>query len=194
VRRLVLILATLPTVACAHVPQRASAPPTPAPPAARVADASRDGKVGYRFLFEPATRVEATEGDRTEFHNPAPLDKLALPAYPADALASGATGTVVVRIVIDDEGRVIAVGDSPKEASSAGPFAAALRDAVDRTVRGWPFSPGRVEVVEDGKDLDGDGKPDYSRIVKQEYVKVFYDVRFDFTIENGKGAVRSTAP
>ena len=78
--------------------------------------------------------------------------------------------------------------------SSPGPFAAAFRGSVERAVRRWRFTGGRIDQIEDGNDLDGDGQPDYTRVVASDPISVFYDVRFDFEIVAGEGKVRSTAP
>lgn len=47
--------------------------------------------------------------------------------------------------------------------------------------------------MKDGNDVDGDGKSDYKIAVRLEVVPVYYDVRFDFTIVEGK-ARRSSPP
>ena len=58
----------------------------------------------------------------------------------------------------------------------------------------WKFVPAQWQWLEDGKDLNGDGAPDFRRVVKAEAVAVYLDVRFDFKIVAGKGEVRKTGP
>ena len=101
---------------------------------------------------------------------------------------------MVVRIVIDTEGRVSSVADSQLAPSTAGVFAADFREAVETAVRRWRFLPGHIDQLENGDDVDDDGKADYVRIVQRDLVPVFYDVRFDFEIVDGRGRVNSTAP
>jgi hypothetical protein len=42
-----------------------------------------------------------------------------------------------------------------------------------------------METVENGPDQDGDGEPDYTRVVEIAPVPVLYDVRFDFDSVGG---------
>jgi hypothetical protein len=137
--------------------------------------------VGYSFLLDPSVQRPAGT-----FVPPSPREELRLPVYPPDALAARAgAASVSVRIVIDTEGRIANVTDSPLEASSAGPFASEFHDAVLRSLRHWRFTPGRIEQSEDG--------PGYRTITSMEAVRVFYDVRFDFDVVSGEGRVRTSA-
>jgi hypothetical protein len=118
-----------------------------------------------------------------------------LPNYTARPLeARAGAAHVVVRILIDTNGRIADVTASPVEADSPGPFAADFRDAVLRALRHWPFTPGHFDSYEDGPDDDHDGKADYRRLTRSDMVPVRYDVRFDFEIVGGEGRVRTTAP
>ena len=155
-------------------------PPPPPPPT---------GITTYAFVFDPSNPA-TTLGEEVRFLRPVPQGALALPAYPEDALlARDGPHRELVRIVIDDNGIVAEVGDSPLGASDGGPHAASFRAAVDSAVRRWRFQPGLLRKVGPGNDLDGDGKPDYVVTTAQERVPVYYDVRFTFAIVEGKGIV-----
>ncbi len=178
---LICIALSATAASCAHVAQ-----PPPAPPP----DPTRGG-VALRFIVDPkAEPPKLTE--HQEFLAPKIHGAPAMPAYPRDALAAKSGGTVVVRITIDTEGAVALVEDSPVMASTEGPFATAFRAAADKAIRSWRFSPGEIQQLEDGKDLDGDGKPDYTVLVRSDRVPVIYDVRFDFYLVKGAGKVRSS--
>ncbi len=189
-RAVVLTCCALVLAGCASAPAPA---PATTPPAAPAPVAAPTGRVGFQVVADPS--VDNALADRQEFVVPRPVDPpLAKPPYPADALAAGAAGVVGVRITIDPDGAVTTVEDSPVVPGTPGPFAAAFRAAVEGTVRRWRFSGGRVELLEDGKDLDDDGKPDYTRVVQSVPVSVFYDVRFEFTIVDGAPRVQGGVP
>jgi hypothetical protein len=150
------------------------------------------GQVAYRFLLDPTSAVLQL-ADQTEFVAPIPKDEFSLPRYPRTALdAKAGPAHVVVRILIGTDGRIADVRDSPLEASSSGPFAGEFRDAVLRALRHWRFTPGRIDQVT-GKDLDGDGQPDYREVIHYDLVPVFYDVRFDFETVGDEGRVKTSA-
>jgi TonB family protein len=167
-----------------------------APPAARPVMPKTDaahGAVGMRFIADPSGEPPKLT-DHQEFVAAQMVGPPVLPVYPAQALAASAPPFLVaVRITIDKDGKVTKIEDSPVLASSTGPFAGEFRAAVDDAVRRWRFSGGYIDQVEDGKDLDGDGKPDYTTLVERDPVDVLYDVRFDFEIVRGEGKVRSSA-
>jgi len=172
-------------------------PETIVPPA----HAPARGVVGMTFL--PA--VEESESETEDHHEgqnedkeqrrfvpPTPRTELSLPDYPPEALAAGAPPIrIVLRIVVDPEdGRVTQVGPSPAEASGTGPFEREFRIESERAVRRWRFTPGTMETIENGPDEDGDGEPDYTRVVEIAPVPVLYDVRFDFESVGGEAKVR----
>ena len=169
----------------------ASCAPKPAPSTTPASNPAV-GSSSWRVLADPdAAKPDLEEGEA--FERPLPAARLALPEYPADALAAKAGAAVVaVRIFIGPDGTVVRVEDSPLLASSAGPFAASFRGAVDRTARSWRFRPGAITKSVDGTDVDGDGKPDYRVQTAWDPVTVYYDIRFDFSIVEGKGIVTTT--
>ena len=156
--------------------------PAPAP--------TNEGETRYTFLFDPANPALHLPAE-VKFDRPEPLDIRALPVYPPRALAAGdGPHHEVVRIVIDAEGNVGHVGNSPLGSSDAGPFGAEYREAVQQAVVLWRFAPGVLRHLEPGRDIDGDGRIDYTVTTSIEPVSVYYDVRFTFEIVNGAGVVK----
>ena len=151
------------------------------------------GQVAFEFVADP-TVSPPRKTEHQEFVAPDPIGRLPLPLYPEAALAAGAGPTSVgLRIVIGSDGFVAEVQDSPLARSTPSPFAREFRAAAEVAVRRWRFSPGQIVQYEDGEDLDGDGRPDSRREVGRDPTRVFYDVRFDFRIIEGRGDVRSSA-
>jgi hypothetical protein len=173
--------------ACASAPHST----TQRPPATPVAFAK--GQVSVKILAEPSDGAPPPDRHQ-EVQGVVPLHELDLPDYPPAPLAAHSPpATVAVRILIDTDGRVVQVTDSPKEESSTGPFAADFRDAVERAVRRWRFVPAWIEWLRDGKDLDGDGKPDYQIVETYAKTSMTLDYRFEFRIVRGAGEVRGSA-
>lgn len=71
------------------------------------------------------------------------------------------------------------------------PTATTRTPAIDEAARRWQFSPGRIDTVENGQDLDGDGKPDYTALIRTRPATVHYDLRFDLRIVDGQGQVEA---
>ncbi len=164
----------------------------PAPVVSAPRPVPERGKVALQIIADPNAHPPKL-ADRQEFVAPHIMGEPLLPVYPPEALEGhAAPATVVLRITIDTHGRVSHIEDSPVLASTAGPFAEEFRWAAIRAMRRWRFTPGYFDQVEDGEDLDGDGKPDFTRSVQIDYVDVFYDLRFDFEIVRGEGRVHSS--
>ncbi len=171
---------------------RLTSVPAAAPPSPVIGPDPR-GEVAFRVIPPPIdTQPEPADAtSTTHLTQPRAVRELARPEYPADALAAGVGDyTVVVRITIGKEGKVSRIDDSDRVPSTAGPFAATFRAAVEQAVRQWEFTPGILGEEKPGKDLDGDGTIDYVISTRFERVPVFYHLRFDFTIVDGKGEVR----
>jgi hypothetical protein len=152
----------------------------PAPPAA---PPDLEGRITLRVLHDEPDRggggpPEPAEPEEIVAPRPSPSNRP--PAYPEAALkARAAAATTVVRIVIDSEGEVIHVADSPREESSRGAFADAFRAATHGAVSRWRFSPAiRKKTLRGGR-------------VVQTPITVYLDMRFDFTLVEGRGNVRS---
>ncbi len=159
--------------------------PPPDPPAPPV------GQSSFDFLRDGAS-IDTEPPEDQDLRAPIIKEELAQPVYPPQALTAGAGPSIVaVRILVDNEGRVAEVADSPRLASTPGPFAGDFRRAVEEVLAEWKFVPATWRRYEPGEDLDGDGVADYRRVVERRVVNFYLDVRFDFEIVDGKGQVRS---
>ena len=175
---------TVGVVGCKHIP--------PTPQTAEPTDPAR-GHVAFTFFADPKVGPPKVS-DHQELVAPDALGKLVAPAYPAAPPAAHADpATVALRIVIGEDGHVLDVLDSPLMQSTPSPFAADFRAAAETAVRRWRFTPGRIDQYEDGPDVNGDGVPDSTRLIRSDNVQIFYDVRFDFEIVGGQGRVKSSA-
>lgn len=150
-----------------------------------------NGRSSFDFIYNsPSLDTEPPEDQ--ELRPPVIAEELALPLFPPQALSGGAgPSTVAVRILVDTEGRVAEVADSPRLPSTPGPFADDFRRAVEDALAEWHFRPAQWRRYEPGEDLDGDGVADYRRVVESRVVTFYLDVRFDFEIVDGRGRVRS---
>lgn len=149
------------------------------------------GRSSYDFLLDSAP-VDTTAPADEELRPPVIAEEPALPAYPPEALAGGAGPSVLaVRILVDTEGLVAEVAESPRLPSTPGPYASRFRQAVETVLTEWRFHPALWRRYEPGEDLDGDGVADYRRVVETRAVNFYLDVRFDFEIVDGRGRVTS---
>jgi hypothetical protein len=138
------------------------------------------------------SRSGAQDSRYEEVIPPRPIGELSGPAYPEQPLKAGyGAASVVVRVFLDSDGQVIDIKDSPLSPSTGGRYSAEFRSAVEDAVHQWKFVPAEYRQFEQGKDLNGDGKPDYMVLVASKPVPVHFDARFDFSIVKGKGRVQS---
>jgi TonB family protein len=136
------------------------------------------GAVSYKFLPEDKTGGQKDPGG-WEYQAPCLLGDAPLPIYPERPLAARfGKALVIVRITIAPEGTVADVSARP--GSTPGRFTEDFFQAVDSAVRKWKFPPPQWWLLEEGKDLNGDGKPDYQRVVRINPVSVSGDVEFHF--------------
>ena len=164
----------------------ASAPAAPEPEAAKK---SAQGTVSYEQVFDPGA-VRPVAGIGHEYLRPRLEEGFDLPSYPAAALAAGAPKTdVVVRVVIGADGSVTSIRPSPLADAPSGEWAAVFFDAVRQAVRGWRYEPCQLRDLEDGPDMDDDGRPDYTVVVASKPVPVYLDLSFRFEIVGGAGLV-----
>ena len=153
---------------------------------------SLSGEATFTALPDPASAQRELPKNQI-YQPPRRKGTLSTPAYPPAALATRfGAATVAVRIVIGEEGKVTGITNSPLLASTPGPFAAEFRAATEEAIRSWAFEPAEVQTLEDGKDLDGDGKPDYQVVVAREKIPVYFDLRFDFNIVGKEGRVQTS--
>jgi len=173
---------------CRHAalpPPVETAAPAPAP-------APATGAVSVRFLVADGAQPAALQpGQRlvAPFTMTRPL-----PGYPPEALAAAVPpATVAVRILIDTEGRVASVADTPLAASTPGPFLPVFRAAVEAALAAWEFYPAHLDTYQE-RDRDGDGVIDDSVLVEYRPIEVYYDLAFEFAIVGGQGSVSVTTP
>ncbi|HVW20100.1 MAG TPA: hypothetical protein VHC86_02715 [Opitutaceae bacterium] len=104
-----------------------------------------------------------------------PIGPLAMPRYPARALAAGA-GAVTVRvdITVSAEGQVTAVARDALDLSGLGRFREDFFEAVQAAVQSWRFEPAAIERLEPSPY----GRPVIVGITPQERG---YVVEFRFT-------------
>jgi hypothetical protein len=149
------------------------------------------GQSSFDFLRNGAS-LDTKPPEDQELRPPIMAEELAQPVYPEKALAAGAGPAIVaVRIMVDTEGSVAEVADSPRLESTQGPFAVDFRRAVDEVLAQWHFVPAVWRRFEPGEDLDGDGVSDFRRVTESRAVSFYLDVRFDFEIVDGQGRVTS---
>ncbi len=159
------------------------------PPAARVA--ALQGVASITILTSNAAASASEGATNEEIVAPRPIGELQRPIYPEKALkANHGHAVIAVRVFLDASGRVTEIKDAPGTEPAAGNFPAEFRQAVEEAIHKWRFQPAESHRYADGKDLNGDGKPDYKILKESRPVPVHFDVRFDFSILDGQGQVR----
>lgn len=148
-----------------------------------------EGRVAFQLVPDPG-RVKPALLDQQVFMPPMPLES-PLPRYPRRAVVTDSAPIMVaVRIFVEVDGSVGQVLDSPLGDSTEARARDLFRAAVEKAVRGWKFEPGRIQTLTQGKDIDGDGKPDYRVAVDETFIRTYLDLRFNFELVGGKGLVR----
>ena len=162
------------------------------PPPMAGKQVSPQGLSSFKILTETSKGTKPDGSNYQEVVPPRPIGELKAPDYPAKALKARLGGaSVTVRICLDAAGQVSEIKDGLIGASSGGRFTSDFRLAVEEAVRRWKFQPAEYREYEDGKDLNGDGKPDYMVVIARKQVPVYFDVRFDFSIVRGEGRVQT---
>jgi hypothetical protein len=159
-----------------------------------VANSSKDsgGEATFTTLVDSASGRRALPKNQS-YQWPRAKGALTMPIYPEAALKNKfGAAKVAVRIVVGVEGKVTEISDSPLMTSSQGPFASEFRAATEEAIRNWSFEPAEIHTLEDGKDLDGDGKPDYKTIIATQKVPVYFDLHFNFNIIEKDGQIKQT--
>ncbi len=175
-----LLAVSLPGMACSV--RRAAV----SPPANPAADEAAQGLASITILT--SSRQSSKDG---EVVPPRPVGALETPVYPANPLkAKYGPAAVAVRVFLDEKGRVTGIEDAPNSPSAGGRFAADFRASVEDAIHRWLFQPAEYRQYAHGKDLNGDGKPDYEIVISAKPIPVYFDVRFDFSIVKGQGQVR----
>jgi hypothetical protein len=150
---------------------------------------SREGVTAVRVLTQPELG-EANVQAKVEELSPAyALEDNSLPLYPADALAASCPdGAVAIRVTVNTEGRPTLLREVPGRPVPEDACHASFWEATVLALRDWRFIPASREIPRESKDLDGDGKPDYTWTVP-EPVTIFVDLEFTFRIVEGHGEV-----
>ena len=111
-----------------------------------------------------------------------PIKPLALPIYPAKALAAKAgQATVGVSVTVDTSGRVTDIRSSILTFSTPGPFAGDFRAAVETALRQWRFAPAESQETEPILGLDQPA----TRVSRSEKVETTFELSFTFTATGG---------
>lgn len=157
---------------------------------ARASFAALDGgERGVRFLESPSSSLPRDRNRRLYAPHPVSVPP---PPYPEELLPKRRPPvTVTLRIVLETDGTVGEIFDSPLASAPLAAEDAPFRDAAVEAVRSWKFIPARVEILRDGTDLDGDGNPDYQIRVSLNAVRYYLDVAITFEIVEGKGKVQT---
>lgn len=158
-------------------------------PSADVHAINRSGAVEASLLVDPAA-PQPRLGTDEEFVSPYLRSDNVAPEYPHDLLpANPAVHVVAVRVVFDEEGRVLTIGDSPLATSTDSEHASKFLAAVREAVTTWRCAPAMIRKFRDGPDNDHDGEADYRIMVDELRLKAFFDLSFSFEVVDGKPVV-----
>jgi hypothetical protein len=151
----------------------------------------REGRTSVRILNAPkaGAGVAATSEEIITVAHASSENKL--PEYPAYALKAGCReGRVPVRVHIGADGNVAAQTDIPGRPLPDDQCHMAFRAAVQGAVTDWKFAPAFRQKPVPGRDVDHDGRPDFTRW-EQTAVAIYVDFEFLFEVVEGKGLVRT---
>ena len=149
------------------------------------------GLASFTILTGTDTGTKLDGSKFEEVFPPRPIGELKTPIYPDKALKAGyGQATVAVRVFLDATGTVTEIRDAPNDRSTGRSFALEFRSAVENAIHQWSFQPAEYRQYEEGKDLNGDGKPDYMVVIATKQIPVYFDVRFDFSIIKGHAYVK----
>lgn len=147
------------------------------------------GRVGLEFLPDPNS-PKLTLSPQQTFTVPLPLE-MPLPVYPQKALVSETVPvTLVARIIVEEDGTVREVHESPLGEQLERGVGEPFWTAVEQAVRAWRFTPATIRTFEEGPDIDGDGTLDYGMLVEARPVRAYLDLRFKFEVVDGRGRVQ----
>jgi hypothetical protein len=181
-RRLWLPLALLGwCAACAIVPRREADP--------AAGRAAGRAQIDAKFIPDPA-RIAPHLLEGQEFVQPHPI-VTHLPEYPPAREDERGPVVVMLRFVVEVDGAVREVRDSPLADPGGAPADPAFRRAAEDALLSWLFVPAAIKTVEPGPDLDHDSKPDYTVLVDSNRIPVYLDVRFTFEMVDGERRVRA---
>lgn len=137
-------------------------------------------EVSFKFLPEPDSG-EGIDAQGWEYHPPHLIGDAVHPVYPERALAAGVGSIIlVVRIRVSPDGTITDLMLSP--GSKPGPFSEDFLQAVETAVKKWKFTRPERWQLEEGRDVNGDGKIDYQKVLSIVPVSATGDVEFSFNI------------
>jgi TonB family protein len=166
------------SIACAKHPIQVAVKPPEA----------SSGVVSFKFLAQKDSG-ERQNPKGWEYHPPYLIGEAVLPSYPERPLANRfGSAVVIVRIAINSAGEVTDV--SLKSNSSPGPFAADFFHSVETTVRKWRFTRPEWWLLEQVKNVNGEGTPDYQKVIDIKPASASGDAEFLFELVGGQGKVR----
>jgi hypothetical protein len=146
------------------------------------------GEVSFRFLGDSDSE-QIPNSSGWEYHPPHLVGKAVMPSYPALPLVRRfGSAQVIVEISVNSDGEVTNVTARP--GSTAGPFAADFFQAVETAVRKWRFTRPEWWHLEEGKDINGDGRPDYQKVIEIKPASAAGDIEFIFKLVGGIGEVQ----
>ena len=150
---------------------------------------SREGQVGFEMVGDLKPTVPVIEADQ-EYNAAYAMGSNDLPVYPEDLLRHNlARQEIVVRVIIDTEGRVARLEESPVPSKGEPAYRADFVRAVEAAVKSWQFAPASIRSFGPGPDDDGDGKGDYTILKSATALTSYHDLRFFFEVKNGQGVV-----
>jgi hypothetical protein len=149
------------------------------------------GLASVKIITKTPTSTGTNNLHHQEVVPPMPIGELKIPDYPENArLAEFGSATVVVRVHLNDAGQIVEITDSPDRKSPSGQYAAEFRAEVEKAVHCWKFKPAKLQEFDDGKDINGDGKADYTVLISTKPIPVYLDVQFEFYLADGAGFSR----
>lgn len=145
------------------------------------------GASSFRFVDEPPASplkgkvTEGSNGPITVEHyiEAEPIPPLALPVYPAHALAAKAgLVTIGVKISVDPDGRVSDVSPSLLTFSTPTRYSDEFDEAVRVAVGQWRFHPAQRYTMRIFRTEEGGGPP---KELDRENTETYFDLAFTFT-------------
>lgn len=151
---------------------------------------SREGQVDFEVVGDLEPSVPVIEADQ-EYNAAYAVGANPLPAYPEELLRHNlGRQEIVVRVIIDPEGRVARLEESPVPSKGDPAYRADFVRAIEATVKSWQFAPASIRSFGPGPDDDGDGKADFTILKTETALTSYHDLRFFFEVKDGRGVVR----
>jgi len=150
---------------------------------------TREGVTSVRVLAPDSANAPPADEVAERITPAFASDQNKLPVYPAHALAAGCQqGVVPVRAYIGTDGNVASIRSVPDRSVPDDDCHIAFSAATFAAVRAWRFAPAFRQTPKPGPDVDGDGRPDFTRW-EQNPITIYLDFEFTFRVVEGKGEV-----